>query len=142
MNGMVENELSIDFPLINLSSDQWIEDDLMLFVLYDEYIYNDSSLLFTQFFKDQYYCDCQGQVFKLIAKKKPDEWWRNAFRFLPNVFRVTLVFEATAKTVSVDELANHVRRKIAPFKFDDFKDKWLEVLNTATTHAEILLWEY
>ena len=81
------------FPLIILTETNWQEEDLMEYTRFDEFVYTDKQPLFDKFLKDKSFCDCDGCIFIVRDRIPPKQWWRKTLKFLPNIYRETLVFE-------------------------------------------------
>ena len=79
------------FPILNISTERWSDEDLMDYISFDEFIYTKKDFYFDEFYKDKLFCDCNGFVYKAIAKEDMTQKWRNWLRFLPNVWKTKII---------------------------------------------------
>ncbi|WMN11773.1 hypothetical protein QYS49_39570 [Marivirga salinae] len=131
--------MSIKYPMINISDKNWDkEDDLTVYMLFDEFIYTNQEDLFIQYYKDKEFCDCQGNVFKVVDRRPPVSFWRNFFRFLPNVFKVELSFIQENKKVTLDDLRTFMLERLDEINTNDFVPKWIDSVKKANSYKELL----
>ena len=131
----------IQFPAVNINFKNWpeLEDTNFLF---DEFIYTKNIDIFKTYFENQYYADSRGKVFRLIAKKPPYELWRRLLRFLPNVFKVTLIFEPTDKTLSLNEFKHMLIGGINTYEQDEFTEAWKLNIENSDSIEKIMNYEH
>jgi len=127
------------YPMINITDKNWDkEDDLTVFMLFDEFIYTKRTDLFKQYYKDKEFCDCQGNVYKVIDRRLPVSFWRNFFRFLPNVYKVELRFIQENKKMTLDNLKTFMLERLEEINTNDFVPRWIKHVEAAKTHKELL----
>lgn len=127
------------FPLLNISEQKWKDDDFLLdYFLLDEFIYNDSKVVFQEYFKVHSFCDCFGEIYKVKCKVPPKEWWRRVFKFIPNVYKIELRFERTGNKMSVYELKTYLIDRIKDLSENEFTKNWIEQIKQAKNHEEII----
>lgn len=127
------------YPMINISDKNWDkEDDLTVYMLFDEFIYTNQEDLFRQYYKDKEFCDCQGNVFKVVDRRPPVSFWRNFFRFLPNVYKVELSFIQENKKVTLDDLRTFMLERLDEINTNDFVPKWFDSVKKANSYKELL----
>jgi glutamate mutase epsilon subunit len=128
--------------MINISDKNWDkEDDLTVYMLFDEFIYTKIEDLFKQYYKDKEFCDCQGNVFKVVDRRLPVSFWRSFFRFLPNVYKVELSFIQESKKVTLDELRTFLLERLDEINTNDFVPKWIDSVKKANSYKELLVSE-
>ena len=101
-------------------------------MLFDEFIYTNREDLFRQYYKDKEFCDCQGNVFKVVDKRPPVSFWRNFFQFLPNIYKVELRFIQENKKLTIDDLRDFILNRLEEINTNDFVPKWIDSVKNAT----------
>ncbi len=130
---------TIIFPMLNISDKNWGKaDNLTEYMLFDKFIYTNREDLFRQYYKDKDFCDCQGNIFKVVDKRPPVSFWRNFFRFLPNVYKVELHFIHENKKFTLEDLRTFILSRLDEINTNQFVGKWIEHVQKAKSHAEIL----
>ena len=93
------------FPVANVSLREWNpREDILLYVLIDPYIYRNDDKLYREFYYNQKFVDSEGEIYKIIDKRLPSSIWRSIFRFLPNVFKIELIFITTNEKMGIEEV--------------------------------------
>ena len=126
------------FPAIDISTNKWVIDDIMEYVIYDEYIYTSKDSVFRENYKNRLFCDGNGKVYKAIRKVEMTENWRNWLRFIPNVWKTKIVFQYTNQVMDLEELRNYYLERISDLAQDDFTREWKADVRKAKTHAELI----
>lgn len=127
------------FPLQNISKSNLRDEDPLNYILFDQFIYTDSEIFHNEYLKNQSFCDCLGDIYTIKNISLPTEWWRKAFKFLPNVYKVELIFQITGKRIKVDELKDYMIERIREMsRTDRFNIKWINYIRNAKTHKEII----
>ena len=126
------------FPILNISSEKWKNEDLMDYIVFDEFIYTNKDSIFNELYKDKLFCDCNGRVFKAIKKAELTQKWRNWFRFIPNVWKREVIFEPIHKKLSVDELRNYLLERVSELENNELSFKWKAELKNAKTYSELI----
>ena len=126
------------FPALAISTKKWITDDLMDYILWDEYIYTNKESVFQKYYKDNLFCDGEGKIYKAIRKNEVTENWRNWLRFIPNVWKTTIIFQDMNEEMSVEQLRNYILERISDLKQDTSTREWKINVQKATTHAELI----
>ncbi|MDN3594921.1 hypothetical protein [Zunongwangia endophytica] len=130
----------INFPAINISNPNWSsEEDLTSFLLQDKFIYNNSEAYFQDYFIDQYFCDSQGKIFKVVAKKTPRSIWQKIFFFLPNIYKTELVFKATNEYMTLNDLRDFMIERVKTLGYGKFEVKWILKLRQANSYEDLIL---
>lgn len=81
------------FPIANVSIKDWNpQEDYYNYILMDPYIYSSSDEFFESFYKNHKFVDSEGNIFKVVDRRIPESWWRKVFHFIPNFYKVTLLF--------------------------------------------------
>jgi len=128
----------MNFPLINVSKKVWSWHSAMEYLLQDEYIYTAKESYYEEYLQAQLFCDCNGNIFKVVDKVPPTEGWRKALRFLPNVYKTKIIFERTGKKMEVEELRNYLLEHVGKMPKNDFRSEWLLALQKAKNHEELI----
>lgn len=126
------------FPIINISEAHWSSPELLEYVLFDEFIYTDNASVFEKYLQSKAFCDCNGEIYYVKSKALPFERWRKFFRFFPNVYRVKLNFEQTAKRISLEDLKAYLLERVGELEEDEFRNRWMLQLKAATSYEELI----
>ncbi len=130
----------IRFPAINISNPNFNkEEDLTSFLLLDAFIYNDTESYFQEYLNEELFCDSHGKIFKTIGKKQPKSIFRKLFFFLPNIYKVELIFEATNEYITLDDLRDFMIERIKTLGYGKFEVKWILELQKAKSYEELIL---
>lgn len=131
----------IEFPVVNIDFKNWPELEESNF-LFDEFIYTDDEGVFKIFYKNQLYVDSKGKIYKLIGKQRPRELWRRVLRFLPNAFKVVLLFEPTNKTLSINEFKQLMLKGIDNYGSDEFTKAWKLFIQNSHSINQMMNYEH
>lgn len=127
------------FPIANISIRDWNpQEDFEHYILMDPYIYTKNEDFFRSFYKDHEFVDSEGNIFKVVDKRPPRSCWRRLFHFLPDVFRISLVFIKTGEKMEMEEIREFVLKQISRVKRGDNLSGWMEHVRKAGTIHEIL----
>lgn len=124
------------FPIVNVSMsiEEWADYEN---IWYDKYLYTREDSVFNEYCKEMLFCDCHGFIYKAVGKAEP-EAWRNWFWFLPNVWKVEVIFEPTGKQMSIEELREFLLVRVSVLEKTDLIDRWITLLHQAVTHRELI----
>ena len=129
----------IKFPAINISNPNFSkEEDLTSFLLLDAFIYNDAEIYFQEYLKDNLFCDSDGKIFKIIGKKHPKSIFKKVFFFLPNIYKIELIFEATNEFMNLDDLRDFMIERVKTLGYGKFEVKWILELRKAKSYEELI----
>ncbi len=123
--------------MLCVSESTWGDEEPLEFMDFDGFIYSSREDIFKHFCFQKTFCDCEGNLFKVVGKIPPTEWWRKAFRFLPNVYREKLMYEP-AGTMDVESLKRYLIDRVQELEQSEYLDEWLEAIKVATTHQAII----
>lgn len=127
------------FPIANVSIRDWNpQENYDHYILMDPYIYNKRDDFFRSFYKDHKFVDSEGNIFKVVDKRLPRSWWRRLFHFLPDVFRISLVFIKTGERMEMEDIREFVLKQISKVKHGDNLSGWITHVKNARTINEIL----
>ncbi|WP_417885680.1 hypothetical protein [Zunongwangia sp.] len=127
------------FPLLNISNPNWQkEEDLMSFLLLDNYSYKD-DIYFERYLKDELFCDCKGSIFKITGKKGTFRAYKKLFGFLPEIYKTRLIFEKTNTYISLEDFREYLMDRVASLGYGVSEVKLLLKLKKATSHEELIL---
>ena len=126
------------FPAIDISTKKWVIDDLIEYVIYDEYIYTNKESIFQKYYKDRLFCDGKGRIFKAVKKEEMTESWRNWLRFIPNVWKTKIIFQNTNEEMDIELLRNYLLERISDLEQNDFSREWKADVRRARSHAELI----
>lgn len=126
------------FPIINISYEKWNSEDLMEYVCYDEFIYTKKDSLFDKFYKNKFFCDGNGKIFKAVKKAEMTESWRNWFKFIPNVWKTKIVFVKMNDQMSLEKLRSYVLDRISGLEENEFTQEWKETVLKASNYSELI----
>jgi len=85
------------------------------------------------------FCDSHGKIFKITGKKQPKSIFRKLFFFLPNIYKVELIFEATNEYITLDDLRDFMIERIKTLGYGKFEVKWILELQKAKSYEELIL---
>jgi len=126
------------FPAINISTTKWIEDDLMEYVIYDNFIYTNEESLFYKFYENQFFCDGNGKIFKAVRKSETIKTWRKWLRFIPNIWKIEIIYENTNKELSIEQLRNFLLTRVSDLNQNEFIKEWKIDIKNAKTYMELI----
>lgn len=114
------------FPVANVSLREWNpREDILLYVLIDPYIYRNDDKLYREFYYNQKFVDSEGEIYKIIDKRLPSSIWRSIFRFLPNVFKIELIFITTNEKMGIEEVREFYLHQINNLPKEDYINEWI-----------------
>ncbi|ADF53365.1 hypothetical protein ZPR_3046 [Zunongwangia profunda SM-A87] len=108
-------------------------------MLLDAFIYNDTESYFQEYLNEELFCDSHGKIFKITGKKQPKSIFRKLFFFLPNIYKVELIFEATNEYITLDDLRDFMIERIKTLGYGKFEVKWILELQKAKSYEELIL---
>ncbi len=111
---MKNDQQKIEFPIIQINSTTW-KTPLEGMPIYKDYIDTADIQYFNRRFYRKTYIDCEGKVYNIIDRVVPEASWRFKLRFIPGMYRVKLIFEASTRTISLDELKTDLLEGIERF---------------------------
>lgn len=127
------------FPVANVSLREWNpREDILLYVLIDPYIYRNDDKLYREFYYNQKFVDSEGEIYKIIDKRLPSSIWRSIFRFLPNVFKIELIFITTNEKMGIEEVREFYLHQINNLPKEDYINEWINQIKDAKSIKEIL----
>ncbi|MEQ9439201.1 MAG: hypothetical protein RIG62_09135 [Cyclobacteriaceae bacterium] len=132
----------MQFPMLNITDTQWrAEYDVSIYVLFDEFIYTDDDKLFSTYFQDKFFCDTHGQIYRVIGKRPPQQIWRRVFSFLPNVYKVTLLFKDTGEKMPLESVRHFMLTQMQNLRHqsdDESLPDWITQVEKAKPFQGIL----
>ena len=129
----------IQFPALNIDT-QNAQKLAETGLLFDQFIYTDSPTIFDTYYAQQKYVDSKGDIYQLIAKQPTTVWWRRLLRFLPNTYKVTLLFQATGDRLTLDETKAKVLEVVQQLTQDDqARTQWIADIRTANSIEALLV---
>lgn len=126
----------IQFPLLNISEKRWTADSWYESFVWDDYICSDTY--FDIYLRGKLFCDCSGKVYQISHQILPTAWWRKVFRFLPNVYKIELVFKEVPQSISLAELKEYVLVRIGDLPADETRAEWKRKVVAARTFEEVI----
>ena len=126
------------FPLLNITPECWTYENLIDYVIFDEFIYTDKDSVFMELYKDKLFCDCNGKIFKAVKKAELTEKWRNWLKFIPNIWKREIIFQPTGENWTVEELRNYLLNRVSELKTNEQTEKWKSQLKKAKNHSELI----
>ena len=130
----------IEYPITRINSSEWIDYE-ELFPIFDGYMYSSKEEIFRKYYYNKEFADCKGDVYRVIDRMLPTNYWRNLFSFLPGVYKVKLVFKKTGKRIALEELKEDLIRGIKKFDTADTKEEgveWIAEIKNAGSIKEVL----
>lgn len=124
------------FPIANVSYEWNPKEDYTHYILMDPYVYTNNEQILNEFYLNQKFVDSEGNIYRIVDKRLPTSWWRKAFHFLPDVYRVTLLFYKTVDKMDLEQVRSFVHKQVSK-KAED-TTKWLGHIKKAKTIQEIL----
>ncbi len=112
------------FPAIDISVKKWSYEDLMEYVIYEDYIYTSKDSIFKKYYQDHLFCDSMGKIYKAIKKEEMTENWRNWLRFIPNVWKTKIIFQNTDDLMSLEELKSFIIKRISDLNDNQKNEQW------------------
>jgi len=126
------------FPAANVSISSWDkEEDYLLYVLENEFIYNSDNELYQQYFLNNLFVDSNGDIYKLIDRKLPSKIIQ-LFSFIPNLCKVEFIFKKIEEKMTLEQVRQHMLNQIEQLADDQNKVDWLHIIKNAATFEEII----
>lgn len=126
------------FPAANVSISHWNKDeDYLLYVLENEFIYNSDNELYQKYFLNNLFVDSNGEIYKLIDRKLPSKFVQ-LFCFIPNLCKVEFIFKKTEEKMTLEQVRQHMINQIEQLANDQNKVDWLHAIKNATSFGEII----
>lgn len=127
------------FPVANISIDNWdSNEDYLLYVLMDPFIYRDDEKLYRDYFFNYKFVDSNGDIYRLVDRKLPTSLWMRVFKFIPNVFKIELIFTKTNERMDIELVRNFIIKQIGKLSDQDSASDWIKQIKNAKTITEIL----
>lgn len=118
------------FPLLSISTPQWTNfDSYYECLLMDPYVYSRDEQVFSDYWYSQKFCDCEGNVYRVVDKVPPEEKWRRIFSFLPNAYRMKMIFEMQDERWEIERLRKFLLDRLEEYEkfqevdFSEWKQK-------------------
>jgi len=136
----IDNNIEIEFPIVNLSISDWNNKDIDYSVIFlcgcKTRIFNQTYL--EKYFLNHDFLDSNGNLFKIIEIKSLGKWKKH----IPFVFRNTLVYSSLDENISLEKAKKIILKKIEDFddKNDEFLNDWKKIIKTSKTYEGIMLY--
>lgn len=133
----------IEFPILRINSKSW-KDQEDLMPLFDGYIYTSSDQVYYDYVHEKEFTDCKGDIYKVTGRVFPVSFWRRLFRFLPNVYKVKLIFIETGRKIELADFKTDLIAGIKRFDTTDTvetSDQWISQIQESKSIKEILMGE-
>ena len=130
----------INYPVTKVNSKNWIDHEDLL-PLFDKYLYTSKEKIFNDYFHNKEYVDCEGNVFKIIGRIPPTNFWRKLFKFIPRVYKIELIFKNTDRNIELNELKEDLISGIKRFDSDETRKEskeWILEIKRAKSIRELL----
>jgi hypothetical protein len=129
----------MEFPITNISTNKWTkEEDPMLFMLVDQFIYTGNIRLYRDFYFKQKYVDSKGDIYTVVDRVLPTSFWKSLLRFIPNTYKVELVFKPTAEKMDIETFRNYMIDRIKITFGVPESDNWVNQIKEAKTFKAIM----
>jgi hypothetical protein len=129
----------MEFPITNISTTKWTsKEDPMLFMLDDPFIYTGDSQLYHDFYFQQKYVDSKGDVYVIVDRLLPTSFWKSALRFIPNTYKVELVFKPTNEKIDIETFRTYMIDKVKLSIGVPDSDNWVNQIKVKTTFKAIM----
>lgn len=138
---MTDKTAEINFPLVNISIKKWSDDDITTYFEYDRYYRSINYFHFKSHLLNNNFCDCNGNLFKVIDLIPPKSNWRRVFFLIPGVYKQEMVFENLNEQIHLEELREHMIDRVSQF-YDKNKlfvtYQWIQQLKLAQSYEELI----
>ena len=138
---MTDKTTEINFPLVNISIKEWTGDDITMYFLYDRYYRSINYFHFKSHLLNNNFCDCNGNLFKVIDLIPPKSNWRRVFFLIPVVYKQEMVFENLNEQIHLEELREYIIDRVTEF-YDKNKlyvtHQWIQQLKLAQSYEELI----
>lgn len=127
------------FPMLNISDLDWTdEEDLTVFTLFDSILSNVTNDYYQKYIHNKLFCDCSGDVYKVVQKIQRPTYWQKSLKFLPLVKKMELDFEKQNNKMPLEVLRSFVLARLADLKNTQFVHLWQLHVENAKNHSEII----
>lgn len=130
----------IEFPIARINSKSWLDhEDLM--PLFDGYIYTSSDQVYYDYIHEKEFTDCKGDIYRVTGRIFPTSFWRRFFWFVPNVYKVKLIFRKTGRIIELEDFKKDLIAGIRRFDTSDTVESgnaWINEIQNSKSIKEIL----
>ena len=126
------------FPALNIQQTEWDPQKYVDPILLNRYLKNTNIELFKNQLLNKKFCDSNGEIFIIANIVEPTSFVRNAFKFIPGVYKCTLEFKKTGTKMPLEDLRQFILERVNSISINEFKLLWNIKIKTAKTHAEII----
>lgn len=110
----------------------------MLFMLDDPFIYTGDNQLYQDFYFEQKYVDSKGNVYVIVDRILPTSFWKQVLRFIPNTYKVELVFKPTNEKIDIETFRTYMIDKMKLTIGVPDSDNWVNQIKEKTTFKAIM----
>ncbi|WP_409417852.1 hypothetical protein [Flavobacterium sp. PS2] len=124
----------IDFPVLDISINEWNNENISEIIFYDIYFTNKSYELFKELRLNHKIIDSKGDIFKIIRLEKKEKRFVNFF-VKP---KQEMIFELLDETTHLNDLKNFMLNRINNLEVNEYKFKWIENIKKAKNFKELI----
>jgi len=127
--------ISISFPAIDISIDNWNSEDINEVLLFDEFFYNKSNKVFDIYCMNHIIVDSKGCMFRIVGVEKLKSW-QNYFPFF---IKRKMFFDDCKEKKTLEDLRSIILNKIDQIEDNDFKLQWKNNVKNAKNYSDLIL---
>ena len=126
------------FPLFNMSPYRWVDESIIDLALFSKFIYTNDDNYFNTCLRNNKFCDCNGIIYIIKGKTSPTQPWRKFLRFIPGIFKVTLLFEKTNESITFNEFKVFFITKHSAIQNKDILTKhWFNLVKSSESFGDL-----
>ncbi|SEP30221.1 hypothetical protein SAMN05444671_3085 [Flavobacterium sp. CF108] len=124
----------ISFPVLDISINNWNDENISEIIFYDIYFRNKSYDLFESLRLNHKVIDSNGSVFKIVELRKSKPSFINFFW----KSKSEMIFQSLDETISLNNLKNFMINKINNLEVNEYKFKWAENVKNAQNFYQLI----
>ncbi len=124
----------INFPVLDISINEWNLQNVSEIIFYDIYFYSNSYDLFEKLRLNHKIVDSKGNVFKIVKLQKKERNWMSFFKQSKH----EMIFELLDEKIDLDDLKDFMLKKMNNLELNEYKLKWIESIKKAKKFNELI----
>ena len=117
---------------------RWVDESITDLALFSNFIYTDDDNYFNTHLKNNKFCDCNGIIYIIKDKISPTQLWRKFLKFIPGVFKVTLLFEKTDESITFKQFKVFFLTKHNVIQNKDILSKyWFDLVKNSESFEDL-----
>ena len=129
------NAIKIEFPVLDISFDEWNLKNISDIIFYDRFFYSNSYKIFSEMRLNHKIVDSEGNIYRVIKIQFVKRTWRSFFL----VSKHEMIFEILQDSpINFQDFKEFVLNKMDDLESNDFKFKWIESVMKSNNFKELI----